>query len=57
MMVDWLLCVCRGNRATKKVQMAQDFMDNEDGLLGGVLATKEVINGSIKKWNVMIKSF
>ena len=56
-MVDWLLCVCRGNRATKKVQMAQDFMDNEDGLLGGVLATKEVINGSIKKWNVMIKSF
>ena len=32
----------RSKRAEKKAQRTQDFMDNEDGLLGKKLATTEV---------------
>ena len=33
----------RSNRAERKSQNTQDFMDNEDGLLGKSLATTEVL--------------
>jgi Protein of unknown function (DUF1604) len=32
----------RGNRATHKVQSASNFVDSEDGLLGGILSAKNV---------------
>ena len=32
----------RSNRATHKEQSANDFVDSEDGLLGGILSTNSV---------------
>ena len=32
----------RGNRATHKMQSASNFVDSEDGLLGGILSAKNV---------------
>lgn len=32
----------RGNRASQKKQSANDFVDSEDGLLGGTLSAKNV---------------
>jgi G patch domain-containing protein 1 len=32
----------RGNRASQKKQSANDFVDTEDGLLGGILSAKNV---------------
>lgn len=32
----------RSNRATHKVQSASNFVDSEDGLLGGILSAKNV---------------
>lgn len=32
----------RGNRATHKLQSATNFVDSEDGLLGGILSAKNV---------------
>lgn len=32
----------RGNRASHKIQSASNFVDAEDGLLGGILSAKNV---------------